>query len=74
LDWGTTNAALISDERNREWNEHYDQNDALFIFRELENSEQPFHLALRSAASISITVSVMVSKAKHLWLLRVRPD
>ena len=67
-------AAFVSDERNCNKHEHYKQNDALFIFRQLENPEQPFHLALRSAASISITESVMLSKAKHLWLLRVWPD
>ena len=38
------NAALVSDERNSDQNEDYDQNDALFVFRELENPEQPLHL------------------------------
>ena len=36
-------AAFISDERNCQQNEHHDQDDALFVFRELENSEQAFH-------------------------------
>jgi hypothetical protein len=39
----TMNAALISDERDREQNKHYDEDDALFVFRELENSEEPLH-------------------------------
>src|SRR5436190_15913916 len=38
-----TNAALISDERNCDQNEHYDQNHALFVFREVENPEEAFH-------------------------------
>jgi hypothetical protein len=37
------NAALISDERDREQNEHHNENDALFVFRESENPEQTFH-------------------------------
>jgi len=37
------NAALISDERDRQQNKHYDQHDALFVFREFENPEEPFH-------------------------------
>lgn len=38
------NAALVSDERDCEQNERYDQDDALFVFREFENSEQALHL------------------------------
>jgi hypothetical protein len=38
------NAALISDEREGEQNEHYDQDDALFILREIENPEEALHL------------------------------
>jgi hypothetical protein len=37
------NAALISDERDRNQCEHYGQDDALFVFREFENLEQAFH-------------------------------
>ena len=37
------NAALISGERDREQNEHHDENDALFVFRKNENAEQAFH-------------------------------
>ena len=42
------NAALISDKCDRDQNEHHDQNDALFVFREFENSEQAFHLVRRN--------------------------
>ncbi len=37
------NAALVSDERDCDQNEHHDENDALLIFRELENPEQALH-------------------------------
>jgi hypothetical protein len=37
------NAALIPDERNCNENEDHDQHDPLFVFRELENPEQPLH-------------------------------
>jgi hypothetical protein len=37
------NVAFVSHERDREQNEHYNQDDALFIFRELDNAEQGFH-------------------------------
>jgi hypothetical protein len=37
------NAALVSNERNGDQNEDYDQNDALFVFGELENPEQALH-------------------------------
>ena len=37
------NAAFVSHERDREQNEHYNQDDALFIFGEFENSEQALH-------------------------------
>ncbi len=42
------NAPLISDKCDRDQNEHHDQNDALFVFREFENSEQAFHLVRRN--------------------------
>ncbi len=37
------NAALISDERDREQNEHHDEHDALFVFGKFEHFEQAFH-------------------------------
>ena len=69
----TMNAAFVSDECDRDQNEHDDHDNALFVFRELENSEQAFHLVL-SAVGVSIIVSVMLSEAKHLWLLLVLAD
>jgi hypothetical protein len=36
-------AAFVSDERDRDQNEHHDEHDALFVFREIENSEEAFH-------------------------------
>jgi hypothetical protein len=42
-------SALVSDESNRDQNKHHDENDALFVFREFENSEQTFH---RSVAQL----------------------
>jgi len=41
-------AALISDERDRDQNEHHDEHDALFAFCEFENSEQRFHFLGRT--------------------------
>ena len=38
------NAALVSDERDCEQNEHHNEDDALFVFGELENPEETFHL------------------------------
>jgi hypothetical protein len=35
----TMDAAFISDERDREQNEHHDQDDALFASRKFENPE-----------------------------------
>jgi hypothetical protein len=37
------NAAFISRQRNRDQADHHDQDDALFVLRELENPEQAFH-------------------------------
>lgn len=37
------NAAFVSEKGNYDKDQHYDQDDALFVFRELENSEEPFH-------------------------------
>jgi len=39
------NAPFVSDECDREQNEHYDEHDALFVRREFENPKQAFHLA-----------------------------
>ena len=36
-------AALVAHERDRDQNEHHDQNDTLLVFRELENPEQALH-------------------------------
>ena len=41
------NAPFVSDERDREQNEHHDQDDALFVFREFENSKEAFHLIVQ---------------------------
>jgi hypothetical protein len=37
------NAAFVSGERKDDQNEHYDQSNALFIFRELKNPQQMFY-------------------------------
>ena len=37
-------SAFESDESYRDQNEHHDENDALFVFGEFENSEQALHL------------------------------
>ena len=37
------NAASVSDEGNRDQEEHYDQDDALFVFGKLKNPEQALH-------------------------------
>jgi len=36
-------AAFVSDEGDRDENEHHDEDDTLFIFLEFENSEEAFH-------------------------------
>jgi hypothetical protein len=36
-------AALVSDERDRDENEHYDEDHALFVFRKIKNSEEALH-------------------------------
>ena len=36
-------ATLVAHERDRDQNEHDDQDDALLVFREIENPEQAFH-------------------------------
>ena len=38
------NTVLISDERDRQQNKHTDQDDALFVSRKIENSEQALHI------------------------------
>lgn len=45
------NATFISDETDRDQNKHHDENDALFVFRQIENSEQVLH---RSVAQLSL--------------------
>ena len=37
------NAALIGDEYDCDQNEHDDEHHALFVRREFENPEKPFH-------------------------------
>jgi hypothetical protein len=44
-------AAFVSDEGDCDENKHHDQDDALFIFGELENSEKALH---RSVAQLSL--------------------
>jgi hypothetical protein len=39
----TMNTALVSSKRNGDENKHYDENDSLFVFGQLENSEQALH-------------------------------
>jgi len=40
------NAAFVSDEGDHDEREHHDQNHALFVFREFENSEESFHFSV----------------------------
>jgi len=40
----TMNTAFVTNERDRDQNEHHDENNALFIFGKIENSEQMLHL------------------------------
>jgi hypothetical protein len=37
------NTALVSDECDCDEGEHYEENNALFVFREIENPEQMFY-------------------------------
>ena len=37
------NAARVSDERDRNENKHYDEDDALFVLQQIENPEEAFH-------------------------------
>ncbi|HEX4697484.1 MAG TPA: hypothetical protein VH254_07405 [Candidatus Udaeobacter sp.] len=37
---------LVSDERNGNQSKDYNEDDALFVFRELENAEQALHLVV----------------------------
>jgi hypothetical protein len=39
-------AAFICHKRDCNQDEHHDEDDALFIFSEFENSEQAFHLSV----------------------------
>lgn len=57
------NTSFISDQRERKQQKHYDQDDALLVFREFENSEKAFHLLSRSAEGVSTNISVMLSEA-----------
>ena len=51
------NAALISDERDRDQNEDDDEHDALFVLREFENPEQTFHV-IATKLSLRVLQSV----------------
>jgi hypothetical protein len=37
------NPTFVSDERDRDQNKQHDQDDALFVLREVENSKEAFH-------------------------------
>jgi len=37
------NSTFITDEGKRQQDKHHDQDNALFVFRELENGEQTLH-------------------------------
>ena len=41
--------ALVRDKRNDDQNEHYDQDDALFVLCEFENAEKAFHSILANS-------------------------
>jgi hypothetical protein len=43
LDQRTMNAALVSDECDCDEGQHYDENNALFVFRKFKNPEKAFH-------------------------------
>ncbi len=68
------NAAFISDETNRDQNKHHDENDALFVFGEIENSKQAFHRVVATFAldfgtpfsSLGFLQVVILSEAKNL--------
>jgi hypothetical protein len=61
-----TSAAFVTDEGNCDKCEHYDHDDALFVFRELKNPEQAFHFPL---GGLKV---VILSGAKNLRSLFVR--
>ena len=42
------NSPFVFDECNRQQNKRHDQDDALFVFRELKNSQEALHLLHRS--------------------------
>ena len=69
------NPALISDKCNRDQNEHYDQDDALFAFGEFENSEQTLHRSIAQHSpfnfgtpfsSLDFLQVVILSEVKNL--------
>jgi hypothetical protein len=53
-----TDTPFISDKRDRDEDEHDDQDNALFVLREFENSEQVFHFT-----GVMSSLRVMLSKA-----------
>ena len=77
------NSPFVSDEGDRQEDEHDNEDNPLFVFRELENVQEPLHSVLCSFGitfvvlerlHVLIHVAVMLSEAKHLWLLRGAPD
>jgi hypothetical protein len=54
-------AALVSDEGNCDQHKHYDQDDALFIFRKFEDPEQAFHPAV---------ARLCICLARHIAFIR----
>jgi len=70
-----SNAAFISDEGNCDQNQHYDQDNALFVFREFENSELALHRSIPQPSlfnsrtpfsSLGFLQVVILSEAKNL--------
>ena len=77
------NATFISYECKHDQSKNHNQDDALFVFRKLENSQEALHSVWRSFGipfvvlerlHVLIHVAVMLSEAKHLWLVRAVPD
>jgi hypothetical protein len=60
----TMNAPLISNEGNCNQHKHYDQDDALFVFREIENGEQTLH-----SVSLSFGTPFTVLDRLHVLIL-----
>ncbi len=68
------NATLIFNECDCDQDEDNDKHYALFVLREFENPEQTFHsvwpnFGIRYVARLTPSMIVILSEAKHLWLL-----